>query len=71
MSKVTYDFQIVSVSGTPGISLVYPQNEDAYNYLVEEARLSTFEDGSAPIYRHRAGDFISDAGHAHFACEYV
>ena len=71
MSNITYDFEIVSVSGTPGVSLVYPQNEDAYNYMVDEANLSTFGDGSAPIYRHRAGDFISDAGHAHFACQYV
>ena len=71
MSTVTYDFHIVAVSGAPGLSLVYAQNEDAYNYLVDEAHLATLEDGSAPIYRHKAGDFISDAGHAHFACEYV
>ena len=71
MSKTTYDFEIVSVSGMPGISLVYAQNEDAYNYLVDEAHLSTFEDGSAPIYRHKAGDFISDCAAAHFCCEYV
>ena len=71
MSRITYDFQIVSVSDTPGVSLVYPQNEDAYNYVVEEAQLATLPDGSAPIYKHRVGDFLSDASHAHFVCEYV
>ena len=65
------DFKIVSLSGMPGISLVYAQNEDAYNYLIDEVSLNTFADSAAPICRHKAGEFIDAAGHAHFACEYI
>jgi len=67
----SYDFTIVSVTEVPGISLVYAQNEDAYNYLVDEVDMSLLSDGSAPIARHRVGDFISDAGHAHLCADYV
>jgi len=69
--SVTYDFQIVSVTEIPGISLVYAQNEDAYNYLVDEADMTLLSDGGAPISRSRVGDFISDAGHAHLCSDYV
>lgn len=70
MSKVTYDFQIVG-SNISGISQVVAQNEDAFRYLVEEAHLTVFKDGTACLFDERVGDFISDAGWAHMACDYV
>ena len=66
----TYDFQIVA-SNIPGLSQVVPQNEEAFSYLVEEAHMTVFKDGSAALFDERLGDFISDAGHAHLCCEYV
>lgn len=67
MSTFTnYDFQIVDTN-LLGVSLVCAQNEDAFSYLVEEAHLTVFEDGSAPLFNESVGDFISDAEHAHFA----
>ena len=69
--SISYDFTIVSVTEVPGISLVYAQNEDAYNYLVDEADMTLLSDGSAPISRTRVGDFISDASYAHLCSDYV
>ena len=66
----TFDFKIVD-SNISGIAQVVPQNEDAYTYLVEEAHLTVFKDGSAALFDESVGDFISDAGHAHLCCEYV
>ena len=66
----TFDFRIID-SNISGISQIVPQNEDAYNYLVEEAHLTTFKDGSAALFNESVGDFISDAGHAHMCCELV
>lgn len=68
--NVSYDFQILN-SEINGISLVCAQNEDAYRYLVDEAHLTVFEDGSSALFNERIGDFISDAGHAHLSCNYV
>ena len=66
----TFDFKIVD-SNIAGIAQVVPQNEDAYTYLVEEAHMTVFKDGSAALWDDAVGDFISDAGHAHLCCEYV
>ena len=68
--SVTFDFQIVG-SNIPGISQVIPQNEEAYTYLKEETHLTIFQDGSTALFDERIGDFISDAGYAHLACDYV
>lgn len=68
--SVTFDFQIVD-SNIAGISQVVPQNEDAFSYLVEEAHMTVFSDGTAALFDDRIGDFISDAGHAHLCCELV
>lgn len=67
----TFDFKIISQTGIPGISLICPQNEDAYNYLVEEADMTTLIDGSSPIDRDQVGDFISDAESAHLCSLYL
>ena len=68
--SVTYDFQIVG-SNISGISLVLAQNEDAFSYLVEEAHMTVFRDGSSALFDERIGDFISDAEHAHLCCNLV
>ena len=68
--SVTYDFTIVG-SNLPGVSQVVPQNEEAFSYLINEAHMSVFSDGTAALFDDRIGDFISDAGWAHLACELV
>ena len=69
--SVSFDFQILSTTGVAGVSLVQPMNEIAYNYLVDEAEMTTLKDGSAPIATEFVGDFINDAAHAHLCSSYV
>ena len=66
----TFDFTIVD-SNISGVQQIIPQNEDAYNYLVEETLLTVFQDGSSVLFDERVGDFINDAEHAHLCCAYV
>ena len=68
--RISYDFQIVG-SNINGVSQVVAQNEDAFRYLVDEAHMTVFSDGTAALFDERVGDFISDAGHAHLSCNYV
>ena len=67
----TVDFRILAITEAPGLALIYPQNEDAYQYLTEETNMTTLQNGAAPIERERVGDWMSDAGWAHFDCAYV
>ena len=69
--SVTFDFQIISDTQVPGISLVIAQNEDAFSYLTDEEDLSYLADGSVPISTDFVGDFISDAEYAHLSSNYV
>ena len=68
--SVTFDFKIIN-SNVAGISQIIPQNEEAFEYMVAEAHLQTFTDGSAVLFDESVGDFISDAEWAHKCCEYV
>ena len=68
--SITFDFQIVE-SNIPGVSQVVAQNEDAFRYLVEEAHMTVFPDGTSALFDERIGDFISDAGHCHYSCNLV
>ena len=68
--SITYDFTIVSTN-INGISAVMPNNEDAYNWMTQEAHLSSFPDGSTVLFNENVGDFVSDAGHAQMCCELV
>lgn len=68
---ITYDFQIVGHTDVPGISLVVAQNEDAFTYLTEEAEMTILPNGTSPLATDKVGDFVSDCGWAHFACDYV
>tara|TARA_B100001778_G_scaffold320635_1_gene311213 strand:- start:1309 stop:1524 length:216 start_codon:yes stop_codon:yes gene_type:complete len=71
MSRITYDFQIISNTLLDGVSLVMAQNEDAFSYLTDELNYQTLEDGSAPVFTEVVGDFISDAEQAHMCCNYI
>ena len=65
------DFQIITTTDVPGISLVVAQNEDAFSYLTEEEDLAYLADGSVPLDTDKVGDFISDAEWSHFASALV
>ena len=67
----SFDFQIISRTDVPGISLVIAQNEDAFSYLTEEADMDYLSDGSAPLATDKVGDFINDAEHCHFCSALV
>ena len=67
----SFDFQIISRTDVPGISLVIAQNEDAFSYLTEEEDLAYLSDGSVPLATDNIGDFISDAEHAHLCSTLV
>jgi len=64
------DFRIVGITEVPSLSLIYAQNEDAFNYLTDELDMAYLQDGSCPIDRSRVGDFISDSSFAHMTCSY-
>lgn len=66
----TFDFKIVSTN-IAGISQIEPQNEDALDYLVNEAHLSVFQDGTSVLFNDALGDFESDASWAHLSCQFV
>ena len=65
---VTFDFEIIRQTTVPGISLVLAQNEDAFNYLTEEAQMTTLADGSAPISTNNLPDFVDDVEQAQMCC---
>jgi len=67
----TFDFQIISDTLVPGISLVVAQNEDAFSYLTEEEDYTYLNDGSVPLINESIGDFISDAEQAQFSAALV
>jgi hypothetical protein len=62
----TFDFQIISNTLVPGISLVVAQNEDAFSYLTEEEDYTYLNDGSVPLVNESIDDFILDAEQAQF-----
>jgi hypothetical protein len=62
----TFDFQIISDTLVPGISLVVAQNEDAFSYLTEEEDYAYLNDGSVPLINEAIDDFILDAEQAQF-----
>ena len=69
--STTFDFQVISKTEVPGISLVVAFNEDAFSYLTEEENLACLQDGSVPLATDKIGDFISDAGWDQYTCEIV
>ena len=69
--STTFDFQVISTTEVPGISLVVAFNEDAFRYLTEEENLACLQDGSVPLATDKIGDFISDSGWDKYTCEIV
>ena len=50
MSKVTSDDFKIAGSNISGVSQVIAQNEEAYNWLIEEAHMTVFADGSSALF---------------------
>ena len=67
----TFDFQIISKTDVPGISLIVAQNEDAFVYANETEDLEYLQDGSFPLATDKVGDFISDCGWDRMSCNLV
>ena len=67
----SFDFQIISDTLVPGISLVIAQNEDAFNYLTDEEDYSYLQDGSVPIVNDVLNTFVSDAERAQLSTRFV
>ena len=67
---MSVDFKIVSNTAVPGLSLVYAQTEEAYNFLCDE-EIEVMAFGAATIDRDTVGDFISDAGWSELSSELV
>ena len=67
----TFDFQIISDTLVPGISLVVALNEDAFNYLTEEEDYTYLNDGSVPLVNEHIADFVSDAESCHMSSAFA
>ena len=46
----SFDFEIVSNTLVPGLTLVMPMNETAFDYVAEECDYTVLKDGSVPLY---------------------
>ena len=68
--KTTFDFVIEAETCVPGIVLIHPLHEDAYNYLADECDFHVNQDGTCPLDKLAVGDFISDSENAHFVSQY-
>ena len=66
---VTYDFRLIS-SGVPGMSLVMPMNEEAFDSITGEFDMTILPNGSAPLDNSRLSDFVHLAESAHMACDF-
>lgn len=65
------DFTITSNTGVSGVALITPNNEDAFEYLVQECDFHVMANGCAPVDAEIVGDFISDASCAYLDVEYL
>ena len=67
--SVTYDFKLLS-SGVPGMSLVMPMNESAFESITGEFDMTVISDGSAPLDNTRLSEFVHLAESAHMVCDF-
>ena len=67
--SVAYDFRLLN-SGVPGMSLVMSYNEDAFEFITDEAELTTISDGSAPLDNKRLSEFVQLAEQAQLCCDF-
>jgi len=61
----TADFQIIVNSGLSGVTLIEPMNEEAQNYLTEEANMHVMDSGYATIRENDVPTFVDSAAQAH------
>ena len=69
--SVTFDFKIIGQTGIPHLCLIESQNEDAYNFVIDEALMTTLPDGSAVLCEESLENFIEDAEQAQLCCQYA
>jgi len=67
--SITFDFTLVS-SGVPGMSLVMPMNEEAFDAITDEFEMTVISNGSAPLDNNRLSDFKHLAERAQLACDF-
>jgi hypothetical protein len=67
--SINYDFTLIS-SGVPGMSLVMPQNEEAFDTITGEFDMTVISNGGAPLDNSRLSDFVHLAERAHLACDF-
>jgi len=59
------DFQIIVNSGIQGITLIEPMNEEAQNYLTDEANMHVMDSGYATLRENDVPTFVDSAERAH------
>ena len=69
--SISFDFQLVHNTQVPGISLVMPMNEEAFDYMVDEADLQPLNNGCAVIATHKLPDLLDDIEQAHMCATLV
>ena len=47
--SITFDFHLLVSSGVPGMSLVMPMNEEAFDAITDEFEMTVISNGSAPL----------------------
>ena len=67
--SIAYDFKLLS-SGVPGMSLVMPMNEEAFESITAEFDMTVLPNGSAPLDNTRLSEFVHLAECAHMACDF-
>ena len=67
----TVDFQVITKTDFPNLSLVIAQNEDAFSYITEEEWLDCRPDGSVILPTPQVRRFISDAENAHLCAAFA
>ena len=67
----SFDFEIASNTLVPGVTLIMPMNEQAFDFVADECDYTVLQDGSVPLFSETVGDFISDAESAHLSCNYI
>ena len=64
----TADFQLISSTQVPDMTIVMPMNLDAYSYLIDEAEMETYLDGSTSVKTASLDAFTAEAEKAHLCC---
>lgn len=65
------DFIIYGITDFPGISVVTPRTEKAYDYMAQQNDMNVLNDGSAPIPTDLIDGFIDDTSLLKLTCKVV